>query len=72
MGIVEVLTSIVAPLIVALVQASIKAGQSLGLDPVQLRAAIAVELKSQAATIEAEIAEVEAEIAAAKADLVKP
>lgn len=62
MGLAEILTTIVAPLIVALVQSAIKAGQSLGLDATALKAAIAVELRSQADQIEADVAEIEAKL----------
>lgn len=67
MGLAEVLTTIVAPLIVALIQSAIKAGQSLGLDVAQLKAAIAVELRSQADQILADVADIEKKLDAEEA-----
>lgn len=67
MGLTTILTEIVAPMIVSLVKAALKAGESVGLDAATLRAAVVAELRSQADAIEAEVADVEKLIDAAEA-----
>lgn len=67
----DILIQLVGNLVGSGIEAAIQAGQSLGLDVAKLRSALAVELRSQADTIEAKVAEMEAAIDASEADALK-